>query len=360
MSKLYDKLLRPALFNLPAETAHEIGINALRVGLGLATARSMAAGRFATEPFGKLQRFGLTFKNPVGMAAGFDKNAVVSNQLAALGFGFVEVGTLTFEPQPGNDRPRMFRLPLDKALINRLGFNNEGVVAAAERLSHRPRECIVGINIGKNRDVAVENAVENYLRAFEVVHPAADYIAINVSSPNTPGLRDLQHGKHLEELLSALQRRNREMGEKPLLVKVAPDLEEADINEIVGLCLDSSVAGIIAANTTIDRSGLKTPGIEAIGPGGLSGRPLAERSNRIIAAIHRNSHGKMPVIGVGGIFDAADAFAKIAAGACLLQAYTGFVYNGIGFARDINLGLAAMLKDRGFSSLDDAVGSGVR
>jgi dihydroorotate dehydrogenase len=360
MSRIYEKLLRPALFNLQAETAHELGIEALRIGLSTAAAQKLAAKRFAVEPFGEVERFGLKFRNPIGIAAGFDKNGKVVNQLAAVGFGFVEVGTITYEPQPGNEKPRLFRLPQDRALINRLGFNNEGAVAVVERLKSIKPACILGVNIGKNKTVAIEEATENYLKSFELAHSIADYIAVNISSPNTPNLRELQQAENLEELLSALQRRNMELGLRPLLVKIAPDLEETDIESIVNICLKHHVAGIIATNTTVRRDGLRTPKIEGVSTGGLSGQPLANLSNRIIGSVYRHSKERLPIIGVGGIFTPEDAFQKIASGASLLQVYTGFVYQGISLARDLNLGLGAILKERGFATLDEAVGSAVK
>lgn len=343
------------MFGLDAERAHELGIEALKLGL-------VPVGPNSDEPnFGSIERFGLKFSNPLGIAAGFDKNGVVVNQLERLGFGFVEVGTVTFQPQPGNPKPRMFRLPQDYALINRLGFNNDGAVKVAERLKLLKRNCVVGVNIGKNKDVLIEEASENYLRSFDLVHPHADYIAVNISSPNTPNLRELQRSDSLDELLGALQGRNRELSGKgpikPLLVKIAPDLTAGEIESIVDVAFRYELAGIIATNTTVSREGLKTRNAASIGAGGLSGRPLTERSTEVVSAIYRYSKGKIPIIGVGGIFNAQDAFDKIAAGASLIQAYTGFVYGGPYFARDVNAGLANILKDRGFRSLDEAVGS---
>ncbi len=340
------------MFGLDSERAHELGFEALRMGL----APPFANGK--TASFGEIKRFGLKFANPLGIAAGFDKNGVVVNQLASLGFGFVEVGTVTFEPQPGNPRPRMFRLPEDKALINRLGFNNDGAAVVAERLRKLDRKCIVGVNIGKNKSVPNEEATENYLKSFDLVHPVADYVAVNISSPNTPNLRELQKADSLVELLSSLTAGNNERGRKPLLVKIAPDLTEAEIESIVDICLRFEIDGVIATNTTIFRDGLKTD-VSDIGDGGLSGKPLTARSTEIISSIYRYSKGKLPIIGIGGIFTAEDAFAKIAAGASLIQAYTGFVYGGPSFAGDVNVGLAGILKERGFESLDEAVGSDV-
>lgn len=358
MSKLYEKLIRPMLFNLAPETAHEFGIESLKVGLGSKAALNFLEKRFTVkESFGDLERFGLKFKNPLGIAAGFDKNGIVVNQLAALGFGFVEVGTVTFKPQKGNDKPRLFRLPEDQALINRLGFNNEGTPAIVERLKKLSPKCVLGVNIGKNKDVPNEEAIENYLQSFDLAHTVADYIAVNVSSPNTPNLRELQKAENLEELLGELQKRNRELSAKPLLVKIAPDLSDAEIEAIADIAERLNLSGIIATNTTISRENLKTKIDET---GGLSGAPVREKSNAVIKKIYKYSGGKLPIIGVGGIFTAEDAFEKIASGASLVQAYTGFVYGGISFARDVNSGLARILKEKGFSNVDEAVGINAR
>ena len=359
MSKIYENLIRPLFFKMPTETAHEFGIEALKIGLSSKTARDFAAKHLNSVAELEVERFGLRFKNPLGIAAGFDKNGVVVNQLSALGFGFVEVGTVTYNPQKGNEKPRLFRLPEDKALINRLGFNNEGTRNVVERLKKINADCILGVNIGKNKDVPNEEAVENYLKSFDLAHTVADYITINVSSPNTPNLRELQKAENLEELLSALQNRNRELSAKPLLVKIAPDLSESEIEAIVGIAAQLEISGIIATNTTIKRENLKTQNVEKIGAGGLSGKPLRKRSTEVISRIHQYSNGKLPIIGVGGIFSAADAYEKIAAGACLLQAYTGFIYQGFTFARDINSGLSEILKEKGFQSLDQAIGTNI-
>lgn len=351
MSKLYDNILRPLLFKLSPETAHEIGIESLKLGLA-----SAFAGKQDAWDLGEIERFGLTFKNPLGMAAGFDKNGIVVNQLGALGFGFVEVGTVTYRPQKGNDKPRLFRLPEDSALINRLGFNNEGTVAVVERLRKLERNCVVGVNIGKNKDVPNEEAIVNYLQSFDLAHEVADYIAVNISSPNTPNLRELQKAENLEELLGALQQRNKELGSKALLVKIAPDLTDMEIEAIVDICLGLEISGVIATNTTIRREGLKTDAA-SIGAGGLSGKPLGTRSTDVISKIYRFSGGRLPIVGVGGIFTAEDAFEKIEAGACLIQAYTGFIYGGISFARDVNAGLSKIIEKNGIHSYDEVVGS---
>ncbi len=377
MSKFYENILRPILFRFPTETAHDIGIHSLRSGLGYEFAQKAAQKRFAVNSFGVLDRFGLKFSNPLGMAAGFDKNGLVVNQLAALGFGFVEVGTVTLEPQTGNPKPRLFRLPEDQALINRLGFNNDGTRAVVERLKRGHSKCVLGVNIGKNKDVSIYDAIENYLKSFDLAYEVADYIAVNVSSPNTPDLRELQKAENLEELLRVLQERNKELHLKaqgggktrdsrhdgmPLLVKIAPDLNETEIEAIVDISMRLGISGIIATNTTIKREGLKTNRdfVTEFGAGGLSGKPLTERSNEVIRTIYRFSKGKLPIIGVGGVFSAEDAFEKITSGACLVQVYTGFVYQGFSFARSVNVGLAKIVKERGFDKLDDAIGSGAK
>jgi dihydroorotate dehydrogenase len=258
-------------------------------------------------------------------------------------------------------------LPKDQALINRLGFNNEGTLKVVERLKKINRNCVLGVNIGKNKNVPNEEAIENYLKSFDLAFAVADYITVNVSSPNTPNLRELQKAENLEELLSILQKRNSELGKQneknlPLLVKIAPDLSESEVEAITDICLRLKIAGIIATNTTVSRSNLRTnkTEIEKIGNGGLSGKPLEKRSNEVIKQIYKTSKGKLPIVGVGGIFTAEDAFEKISAGACLLQTYTGFVYQGFTFARDINFGLAKILRQKGFSHLDEAVGTAVK
>lgn len=354
MSKFYNNFIRPLLFKLSPETAHELGIEAMKLGLS-----SWATSAADIPDFGGIERFGLKFKGPLGMAAGFDKNGVIAHRLSALGFGFVEVGTVTYAPQKGNEKPRLFRLPEDEALINRLGFNNDGTAKVVERLKSLERNCVIGVNIGRNKDVPNEEAVGNYLKSFDLASEVADYIAVNISSPNTPDLRDLQKAENLEELLGALQNRNRELRSLPLLVKIAPDLTEGEIEAIVDICLRLGISGVIATNTTVSRESLRTEAglIENIGAGGLSGKPLQKRSNEVISKIFKYSGGKLPVIGVGGIFTAEDAFEKIAAGACLVQAYTGFIYHGPSFASDINAGLAKILEKRGFNKIDDAVGS---
>jgi dihydroorotate dehydrogenase len=249
----------------------------------------------------------------------------------------------------------LFRLPKDLALINRAGFNNNGTKSAVERLKKSRPDCVLGVNIGKNKDVPNDDAIENYLQSFMLACEVADYVAVNVSSPNTPNLRELQKAESLEELLKTLQNNN--LQDIPLLVKIAPDLSESEIEAIVDISINQNLAGIIAANTTVSRQNLLTENVDNFGNGGLSGKPLAKRSTEVIRTIYKHSKGKLPIIGVGGIFDEHDAFEKICAGASLLQGYTGFVYEGVSFAKNINCGLAKLLKKHGFTHLDEAIGS---
>lgn len=343
---------------------HEFALGSLSFALGTTAARRYASARFIREPFGKLERFGLEFRNPVGLAAGFDKNGTAAQALAALGFGFIEVGSVTSEPQPGNPRPRLFRLPQDRALINRAGFNNCGAARVAKHIRrHRP-DCVLGVNIGKSRSVSIGDAIPDYLKSFESVYDIADYIAINVSSPNTPHLRELQQPEMLAGLIESLQERNHELAmahshrPKPLLLKIAPDLSESEIESIVEVANSFKIAGLIATNTTVSRAGLETARaeVEGYGAGGLSGAPLRVRSNEVISLIYRLTRGELPIIGVGGVFDAANAWEKICAGASLIQLYTGFIYEGPGVARRINEGLAEILQREGLGTLDEAVG----
>lgn len=361
---LHRSILRPLLFRLPPETAHELTIQILNSAMRLRPLRRAVESRSQTTHFGTLERFGLKFANPIGLAAGFDKTGDASHALSALGFGFIEAGTATFHPQPGNPRPRLFRLAADGALINRLGFNNPGATVLAANLTRDKPACVLGVNIGKSRIVANDEAIPDYLAAFDAVFDCADYIAVNVSSPNTPGLRELQSEKSLRELLGALQTRNAELASarhtqaRPLLVKISPDLDRAALEEIVAVAQGVNLAGIIATNTTIARPALRTPRehVERFGAGGLSGRPLRKRSTEVIRELYRLTRGAIPVVGVGGVFNADDAWEKIAAGASLVQIWTGFIYEGGGVVRRINDGLAARLAREGIKTIDEAVG----
>lgn len=347
---LYERAARPVLFRMgrgDAETAHEWTLN--RLEALTRRPRALAAVRRALAvPELPVEAFGLSFPNPVGLAAGMDKNGVAVDAWPALGFGFVEVGTVTWHAQPGNERPRVFRLPHSHALINRMGFNNAGARALADRLAAReaPLPIPLGISLGKSRVTLLSEAVGDYLASLRALYPYGDYFAVNVSSPNTPGLRTLQDRGHLSELLAALQAEARGLagaGErpKPLLVKVAPDLADSAIAELLATCAEHGVAGVIATNTTLSRSGLNPRDIVRGGqPGGLSGRPLAARARDVVAFVHRESGGRMPVIGVGGILAPEDAVRLIDAGAALVQLYTGLVYRGPALVRDTVRALA--------------------
>jgi len=334
----YERLVRPLLFSLSAETAHHLAIRNLRAASNwLTTLRQLE--RFQPPPR-PTTVFGLTFPNPVGLAAGFDKNGVAIPAWAALGFGFVEVGTVTAKPQPGNPRPRIFRFPEQQALINRLGFNNDGADVVAARLralreSGRWPAIPVGINLGKSKITPIEQAVDDYLCSFRLLAPLADYVVLNVSSPNTPGLRSLQEHDALEQLLRAIRDENAGAA-KPVLLKIAPDLSLTDLEQIIATCEQNGIAGIIATNTTLDHSAIPKSRDQS---GGLSGLPLREKSTEFVRAIRARC--QLPIIASGGISDAASANEKLAAGAQLLQVYTGYVYRGPRLLREIVEGLTA-------------------
>lgn len=328
----YEQVVRPLLFSLDPETAHHLAIRCLQFA-SAAPLLLRALRSFQPRHAQPVSAFGLQFRNPIGLAAGFDKNGVALPAWEALGFGFIEIGTITAQAQPGNPRPRIFRYPRQQALINRLGFNNDGADAIAERL-RRLREhgrwpaIPVGINIGKSKVTPLEEAAEDYLYSFRRLREFADYIALNVSSPNTPGLRSLQAHDSLGILLEAIQREN--AGSKPVLLKIAPDLDPAELASIVALCETHGLAGIIATNTTLDHSCILPAEDQA---GGLSGSPVREKSTAILRAIAART--SLPVIGVGGILDASAAREKHDAGAQLLQVYTGYIYRGPGLLREL-------------------------
>ena len=324
----YERFVRPWLFSLDPETAHHVALKFLRAA---GSSVVFTAFRPTARP---TNVFGITFPNPVGLAAGFDKNGVALEAWAALGFGFVEIGTVTAKPQPGNPKPRIFRFPEQSALINRLGFNNDGADVVAERLrqqrdrGHWPRVPI-GINIGKSKVTPIEGATGDYVYSFRKLAPLADYIVLNVSSPNTPGLRSLQESEALANLLRAIREENRAKP-RPVLLKIAPDLSLAELHDVVATCEANDIAGLIATNTTIDHTGIPKELDQA---GGLSGKPLREKSTAIIRALRTQT--QLPIIASGGIFDAASAREKIEAGAQLLQVYTGYIYRGPGLLREI-------------------------
>ncbi|MGI8906539.1 MAG: quinone-dependent dihydroorotate dehydrogenase [Candidatus Sumerlaeaceae bacterium] len=334
---VYERLLRPVLFrmwNSDAESAHHATMRWLVRAGERPLLRKMIEQVFTIEaPSLHRQLFGLTFRNPVGLAGGFDKNALSLPGLEALGFGFLEVGTVTRHPQPGNARPRLFRLPQDEAIINRLGFNNDGADALAARLAQSPRNPVVpiGISIGKSKATPPGQAIEDYVYSFRALFAHGDYFAINVSSPNTPGLRQLQDKDALDALLVALGAERSRLGQKPFLVKIAPDLEPAALDELLQVCAERSVDGLIATNTTLSREGLHVAISEE---GGLSGRPLFTRALGVVRHV-RSALPRMPIIGVGGIMSGSDALQMMDAGADLVQIYTGLIYRGPGLVKEI-------------------------
>jgi dihydroorotate dehydrogenase len=325
------------LFRFNPETAHHLTFRLIRLP-GLARITGWLYN--TTNP--KLHRrvFGLDFKNPVGLAAGLDKDALAFNEFGQIGFGFVEIGTVTPKPQPGNEKPRLFRLLRNEAIINRMGFNNQGVKQAALKLRNRKdKGLIIGGNIGKNKVTPNEEAVKDYILCFEELYEVVDYFVVNVSSPNTPNLRDLQEKAPLTALLNQLQElNNQKVKQKPILLKIAPDLTDSQLDDIIDIVKVTKIAGVIATNTTISRTDLNysTTEIEAFGAGGLSGKPLTKRSTEVIHYLKQKSGNAFPVIGVGGIHSAADALEKLAAGADLVQLYTGFIYEGPALIKDIN------------------------
>lgn len=367
---LWRWLGRPGLFLLPPERAHYLGMGAFSWLTQLPLAgRGFRACYGLSDPRLMTRCFGLDFPNPLGLAAGFDKNAQWFNSLALLGFGCIEIGSVTGQGQPGNPSPRLFRLPLDQAIINRMGFNNQGSSSIAGRLkktapARSDRQFVLGVNLGKTKVVPVEMAETDYSESLRALFPYADYFAINVSSPNTPGLRSLQDRQPLERLLQAVQVTNRQeanrhgQATKPILLKIAPDLTESQLDEIVDLTLEQGLQGIIATNTTLQREGLRTPNaiIEQIGAGGLSGRPLTQRSCQVVRHVYTRLQGRLPVIGVGGIFDGQDAWRMITHGADLIQLYTGFIYGGPGTAHRILRYLQRKLDHHRLDHISQAVG----
>ncbi|WP_309864989.1 quinone-dependent dihydroorotate dehydrogenase [Desmospora profundinema] len=354
-------LFKPWLFRLDPEAAHEWTIRSLKVTQTIPGVLPALQWKHRLDaPSLSVDCLRLRFPNPVGLAAGFDKHASVYPALAAWGFGFVEVGTLTPLPQPGNPRPRLFRLPEDEAVINRMGFNNAGVEAARQSFSRLKRPDIpIGINLGKNKDTPAHDAAADYCKGLRSLYRSGDYFVINISSPNTKGLRDLQQADSLEALLREVMderhRLQQETGEiRPLLLKVAPDLDEKGLEDAVSIAMTQGIDGLIVSNTTLSREGIKHRHREETG--GLSGRPLAARSTAMIRQVRRLTGGKAPIIGVGGIFDGQDALDKIKAGASLVQIYTGMIYRGPGIARRVNEELLHLLEKEGFSHVSEAVG----
>jgi dihydroorotate dehydrogenase len=338
---MYRLFIKPLLFLISPEKAHYFTVAMLKLTLALPIIGYFFRKRYEVAN-ANLQRntMGLTFKNPVGLAAGFDKDGKSFEAMSALGFGFVEVGTVTPRPQSGNDLPRLFRLPADEALINRMGFNNDGVDALVTRLKNRPKsDVIIGGNIGKNKTTPNEQAHEDYLICFEKLFPYVDYFVVNVSSPNTPNLRALQDKAPLMQLLTLLQNENlKKATPKPILLKIAPDLNDAQLVDIVDIIHQTNLTGVVATNTTISRSDLNTPAstIETIGMGGLSGVPVKARATEIVRYLRKNLAKEKIIIGVGGISSAEDALEKLNAGADLVQIYTALVYAGPSLVKEIN------------------------
>ncbi|MBK9014803.1 MAG: quinone-dependent dihydroorotate dehydrogenase [Saprospiraceae bacterium] len=341
---MYKLILKPILFLFNPEKAHHITLFLLKMTLAIPVVGWLFRRSFSVEDK-RLERkvFGLRFPNPVGLAAGFDKDGKHYEAMSALGFGFIEIGTVTPLGQPGNPQPRLFRLPADEALINRMGFNNEGVDALVQRLKNRkPGNFIIGGNIGKNKTTPNEQAERDYAICFEALFPYVDYFVVNVSSPNTPNLRDLQEKAPLTALLTALQNLNKQKPTpKPILLKIAPDLTDGQLDDILDIAQATKLDGVIATNTTISRHGLKTndSALENIGAGGLSGKPVKARSTEVIRYLHEKSGGKLTIIGVGGIASPSDALEKINAGAALVQVYSGLVYEGPMLVKKINQGI---------------------
>ncbi|MBD2092206.1 quinone-dependent dihydroorotate dehydrogenase [Microcoleus sp. FACHB-1515] len=365
---IYRSSLRPLLFRSQAdpEWLHQQTIAAL----GKLTPQSWLAHQVErscgfAHPSLEQALWGLNFANPVGLAAGFDKDGLAAGAWASLGFGFAELGTVTHLPQPGNPQPRLFRLPADSAALNRMGFNNQGAAALADRLTQLRQRITVpiplGVNLGKSKVTPLEDAAADYRSSFHRLRQLGDYFVVNVSSPNTPGLRSLQARSQLEPILNALQQENRDG--KPILVKIAPDLDWEDIATVVELVQLYKLAGIIATNTTIARDNLKTQIIDRTGnavsaeAGGISGAPVRQRSTEVIRQIYQHTSGQMAIVGVGGIFTADDAWEKITAGASLIQVYTGWIYEGPWMVRRILEGLVKKLEAHGLSSVKDAIGS---
>jgi dihydroorotate dehydrogenase len=363
MGWLHKQIIRPLLFRRDSEDAHNAAVQALARASGSRLALGLVKGIYGAPEL-PTEVFGLKFPNPVGLAAGMDKHAAAVPGWAALGFGFVELGGVTWHAQPGNPPPRMFRAIPDEAVINRMGFNNSGAEAVAQKLadwknSGRWPAHPVGINLGKSKITPLEKAAGDYASSFRALRNLADFFVVNVSSPNTPNLRQLQDKAALDEIFAALQEVNRVQNpERPILVKVAPDLSFEALDEILELAGPRQIAGIVATNTTITRPQTGDAALQKIyaETGGLSGRPLRARSTEIVRHLYRQTNGRLPIIGVGGIFSADDAWEKIAAGASLVQVYTGMVYEGPGIAKMIVRGLAQRMEKEGVRDLKEIVG----
>jgi len=350
-------VLRRLLFLIPPERVHTLVFAVLRGVAAVAPIRRGLRTRLGpTDPVLASTLFGVRFPGPLGLAAGFDKDGMGLDIWGAMGFGYAEIGTVTAHAQPGNPSPRLFRLAADRALLNRMGFNNHGAGALAIRLArHRP-EVPIGVNIGKTKTTPAADAVEDYRASTRLVGPLSSYLVVNVSSPNTPGLRDLQAVESLRPILSAVLAET----SAPVLVKIAPDISDSDLDDIADLAVELGLAGIVATNTTVSRAGLITTGVEELGAGGISGPPVARRAAEVLRRLYSRVGDRLVLISVGGIETADDAWERITAGASLLQGYTGFIYGGGLWAKHIHDGVVHRLHDGGFASLSDAVGSAAR
>jgi len=335
---MYKAFIRPILFITSPEVSHAITIRLLKIVCAIPIINSIIKSSFTLKDrLLETEVAGIKFPNPVGLAAGFDKNATFFHEMEYLGFGYVEVGTVTPLAQPGNAKPRSFRLPKDKGLINRMGFNNDGAAAVAERLKNRKDKIVIGGNIGKNKVTPNEEAFSDYEKCFDALFEYVDYFVVNVSSPNTPGLRSLQDKEPLKKILSGLQSKNNAKSKsKPIFLKIAPDLTNDQLNDIVDLVNECGIAGVVATNTTLSREGLKSEGVEAIGAGGLSGAPVRKRSTEVVKYLAEKSNGSFPIIASGGIHSAEDALEKLDAGAVMIELYTGFIYEGPMLVKRIN------------------------
>jgi dihydroorotate dehydrogenase len=352
---MYALVLR-LMFLLPPERIHRLAFAAMKLAERFAPSRwAMSRVLVSDDPILRNTAFGVDFPAPLGLAAGFDKNADGVDAWRPFGFGFAEIGTVTAQAQPGNPAPRLFRLPADRALINRLGFNNDGAAAAAEQLRGRRVRLPIGANIGKTKVVEPEGAAADYAISAALLGPLADFVVVNVSSPNTPGLRDLQAVESLRPVLQAVL----DSVQVPVLVKIAPDLSDDDIDAVADLAVELRLAGIVATNTTICRDGLRTDPAEvaAMGTGGLSGPPVADRSLEVLRRLYRRVGGRLVLISVGGIETPDQAWERILAGATLLQGYTGFIYGGPFWTRKIHRGLAHRLRENGYKNIADAIGA---
>jgi dihydroorotate dehydrogenase len=360
----YKKLLRPLLFGLSAENAHDLTIRSLsaaeKIPGGISLLKMLYGMKQQKEL--KVKLGGIEYPNPIGLAAGLDKNGIAVGGFSSIGFGFIEVGTITPKEQPGNPLPRVFRLPIDTAIINRMGFNNVGADQMAANLKKaKPYQIPVAVNIGKNKVTANEDAVKDYRACIRQLYAEGDFFVVNISSPNTPGLRSLQHGEELSNLLEAVkdemstQRKRHGGSEKPIWVKIAPDVSSEELSYMVETIVQSGITGVIATNTTLSRDGLHH--INASEAGGLSGKPLTNRSTEVIRQIYQQTNGRLPIIGCGGVFTAEDAYDKIRAGASLVEVYTSLIYEGPSLIKRLNKGLLRLLHRDGYSYISQAIGA---